>query len=358
MKNKKKLIGIIAGSVLLLAVIIVGIILSGSKSRELKKQISLGQQYLSELNYEQAVATFYQAIEMDPYNVDAYIGIADAYLGMEAYEQAKTILEEGIRLFTENRKTEGLSILQGKLDEVQGIIDEILAEEARLKAEEEARQKAEEEKRLAEEEAPKVKLKPLLACLDDLWGKNWLEWTPEAYIATFELTHYSEGINDTDGLVVKLYRENRFSSSERIAECMGESWTLGRQYLISGDQYPESYGRIDCLSISPDRTTYIKSLKNEDFQIFQDTLYDFAKQNGLDSIQGMLEYLKVSKEEIEGTEEFRLATDLGDVMVEVYGGDNYEVVLLHISDSSFTGYILLSELVGETNLVFNLELEE
>ena len=84
MKDKKKLIGIILGIIIVLAVI-VGIITINKKTapaRELSKALDLGNKYLSELNYEEAVIAFNRVIEVDPMNVEAYVGAADAYMGL------------------------------------------------------------------------------------------------------------------------------------------------------------------------------------------------------------------------------------------------------------------------------------
>lgn len=56
--------------------------------------LSVGQQYLNELNYEGAVAAFTRAIEIDPTNREARIGLAEAYAGTEQYDFAQQVLED------------------------------------------------------------------------------------------------------------------------------------------------------------------------------------------------------------------------------------------------------------------------
>ena len=85
MKENKKQIGIILGIISVVIAIIAGIIVINKKtapSRELSKALDLGNKFLTELNYEEAVIAFNRAIEIDPMNVDAYVGIADAYIGL------------------------------------------------------------------------------------------------------------------------------------------------------------------------------------------------------------------------------------------------------------------------------------
>lgn len=190
MKDKKKRTGILLGAVVLLGVVIVAIILSGSKSRELKKKLDLGQQYLSELNYEQAVIAFKQILEENPYQTEAYLGLAQAYAGMEDYEQARLVLEEGIRLLTESGKGD-VNALQTKLDEVLAKLDELAKEKKEISTEE-AEAEAQAEAESPEEEADVIKLQPLVAGLDDVWGKSWLDWTVEDYVSTFGLQEGSD----------------------------------------------------------------------------------------------------------------------------------------------------------------------
>lgn len=60
-----------------------------STAKRVQEQLDLGQRYLTELNYKEAVLAFTQVIEIDPKNISAYIGRAQAYKGAEQYEEAK-----------------------------------------------------------------------------------------------------------------------------------------------------------------------------------------------------------------------------------------------------------------------------
>ena len=51
--------------------------------------MELGQKYLTETNYTEAVASFTEAIELDPENIPAYMGRAEAYIGLKQYDDAK-----------------------------------------------------------------------------------------------------------------------------------------------------------------------------------------------------------------------------------------------------------------------------
>lgn len=66
---------------------------------------------------------------------------------------------------------------------------------------------------------PYVEVEPILDLLDDVWGKNWLEWTPEDFIKEFDVVIPSEENNWTSppGVGVKhatIDSEESFSINE------------------------------------------------------------------------------------------------------------------------------------------------
>ncbi|MCR5092784.1 MAG: tetratricopeptide repeat protein [Lachnospiraceae bacterium] len=94
---------------------------SGSSAKRLKEQLSLGNRYLNELNYEEAIAAFSAAIEIDPKSEQAYVGLVKAYGGMNDYESAYDVVQQGLTAVensTELRKFENsLSDLLGYKDD-------------------------------------------------------------------------------------------------------------------------------------------------------------------------------------------------------------------------------------------------
>lgn len=95
--NKKTWI-IIGVVVILLAVLGVGgFVLSRSSVDRGGDMLQLGQRYLDELNYEQAVVCYTAYLEIDPKSVKAYLGLAEAYIGLGQYESAINVLNEGIK---------------------------------------------------------------------------------------------------------------------------------------------------------------------------------------------------------------------------------------------------------------------
>ncbi len=60
-----------------------------------QEQYDLGVRYLSEGNYEEAIIAFSAAIEIDPKRPEAYIGLADACIGVGDYAKASEAIAQG-----------------------------------------------------------------------------------------------------------------------------------------------------------------------------------------------------------------------------------------------------------------------
>lgn len=101
LKGKKKGKWIIL-AIVLVALVAIGIIcfitLGNTPEKRFRKQMDLGNKYLEEMEYEKAVAAFEAAIEIDPNNADAYVGLAKAYLGLGDLEKARKAFKKAIKL--------------------------------------------------------------------------------------------------------------------------------------------------------------------------------------------------------------------------------------------------------------------
>ena len=73
---------------LLMLVVFAVLTACGSKAATAADKIELGQKYLTELNYTEAVASFTEAIKLDPDNIQAYMGRAEAYMALGEYDKA------------------------------------------------------------------------------------------------------------------------------------------------------------------------------------------------------------------------------------------------------------------------------
>lgn len=99
MKKKKTSMIVAAVLILLIAAAAVLTVAKTVKADSLRKafaeQMSLGERYLLEQNYEEAVIAFQMAIEIDPKNADSYLKLSEAYAGVGDYENAVSALEKG-----------------------------------------------------------------------------------------------------------------------------------------------------------------------------------------------------------------------------------------------------------------------
>ena len=105
--SRKKKIMLAVGIVVFLAVVcgfVAGMAIGGNREGNAQEQLSLGERYLAEMDYERAVAAFEMAIELEPRNIDAYIGLARAYdglgdtdLALETLETAREKIQELVR---------------------------------------------------------------------------------------------------------------------------------------------------------------------------------------------------------------------------------------------------------------------
>ena len=123
LSNKRKVLVILVAVVM--STIIGNIVFSNSPTQRLKKQLDLGQKYLNELEYEQAVAAFKQALLIDPENgdvlvllVDSYIEWIDACTATGDYDTARMLAEE-LREYNENKYSETVKKIDAAEEEYQ-----------------------------------------------------------------------------------------------------------------------------------------------------------------------------------------------------------------------------------------------
>ena len=92
----KKLVAIIIVITISLSLVSCG----SAKQSEMSWQdyLDLGQKYLLDGDYEQAIVAFEKAIEIEPNNVEAYIGLASAYIAIGDTENAVAVLKEALQI--------------------------------------------------------------------------------------------------------------------------------------------------------------------------------------------------------------------------------------------------------------------
>lgn len=59
-------------------------------------QLTLGERYLTRLDYEKAISAYKKVISKDSKNVEAYLGLSSVYIGLESLDKAEEVLQRGI----------------------------------------------------------------------------------------------------------------------------------------------------------------------------------------------------------------------------------------------------------------------
>ncbi len=115
--KKKVMVGILV--VLFVALAVVAVLLIGKqrKASEYQEQISLGDQYLAELDYENAEICYEKAIEIDKKRASAYVNLSMVYISQNRYEEAREILEEARETVSGQK---GLELIQRQQETVEG----------------------------------------------------------------------------------------------------------------------------------------------------------------------------------------------------------------------------------------------
>ena len=103
---------------LIIAVAVTGVRVYGSPKAKSDRQLSLGNKYLEELDYDRAIAAYRAAIEIDPKNAAAYKALADIYVEMNDIENAVAVLEEGIDATGDEELKKMLSELKNPISDV------------------------------------------------------------------------------------------------------------------------------------------------------------------------------------------------------------------------------------------------
>ena len=129
--QKKKTVIAVAAVIVISAIVFVLIAGGNSSAKRIAELLDLGNKYLTEQDYEEAVAAFQEAIEIEPKCEEAYLGLADVYIAMDDYESAIDILQQGIE--------------QTGSEELAAYLEEIKEDYARIQEEAAAREREEAE---------------------------------------------------------------------------------------------------------------------------------------------------------------------------------------------------------------------
>lgn len=103
--KSKLFISVILSVAVIAAVAIVKVNVEHSGDN-VQTQLDLGKRYVSELDYENAIIAYEDALKLDPYCLDAYLGLSDVYLALgdtdkaiEIMQQAKEMMPESVEIY-------------------------------------------------------------------------------------------------------------------------------------------------------------------------------------------------------------------------------------------------------------------
>ena len=96
--NKKKIVGISIISAIIVMLSSIFIYANVVKPQKYSNYLDLGNKYLLEENYEEAILAFEKAIKIDEKSTEARVGVAKAYIGINDVDNAVLYLEQAQNL--------------------------------------------------------------------------------------------------------------------------------------------------------------------------------------------------------------------------------------------------------------------
>lgn len=113
---KKHIVWIVLAVSVLAAAVVLFLVFNKDKGKTQtvpQSDLNLGDKYLSELNYENAIAKYEDALNIEPNNIEAYMGLARAYEYMGDKDKQKETLEKAYEI-SQN------PVIKAKLDALSG----------------------------------------------------------------------------------------------------------------------------------------------------------------------------------------------------------------------------------------------
>ena len=187
MRNKAK--SLIKHKIFYVVLLVLTLVLGAGCQKKMTVQdyLDLGDKYLTEANYEEAIVAFTKAIEVEPKALKAYEGLANAYIKTENYEKAQETIQSGISVY------EGL-VEDEKTDEFKLIYEELLKLEEKIKQYLDAENSSDVEKNesetLAETDTTDAEKERLIAETKEKYGSILEQVLAEIRSQDPTYTHY------------------------------------------------------------------------------------------------------------------------------------------------------------------------
>lgn len=316
-----------------IAIIAIFVFVISGPSRKLRTLIGDGQRYLSELNYEQAIAAYEEAISIAPRKIDGYTGLSDVYIAMANECESAGDIETAISYYEEALAVIGRAVsniddfignetLLSYKDTIEAAISRLNGGEGGSMQEADSSGMADEAGEVQESEAgeqtddgrPYIELSELISCIS-ISGKVWYEY-PSIYemeAVYADRAEYYEQDNtyhydsDENHVFWSEQSENGnpcLTFTQQTSGCVDISAEQGGYYEISsyywtGDGIP-----------SADITG----------------LYDYMNLHGLTDCDELLTHLGMDVDRLKQGEVLYYGCEFGNIYVSVVWEDEYSIV--------------------------------
>lgn len=122
-KATGKVVAIIVIAVVLIAATVAGFLvirnIRAKRAEEVRKMLKKADKYVDEMDFDEAISLYQEVLEMDKKNLNAYLGLANAYIGTRDYYSALDILHTAL----ENVNKEDVDDVEDLLEEVEDVVD-------------------------------------------------------------------------------------------------------------------------------------------------------------------------------------------------------------------------------------------
>lgn len=130
MTKKQKITIVAIAFVAVIGVIVtLFVLLTTGKDNSYTEHLKLAEQYIDDLQYEQAIAELRAAIDIEPDRAEAYIRLADVYMEMGDTDSAIAVLEEGYRITGDEEISEILEMLKNRNEQAEDYSDGVTESE-------------------------------------------------------------------------------------------------------------------------------------------------------------------------------------------------------------------------------------
>ena len=216
-----------------------------------QEQYDLGIRYLSEGNYEEAIIAFTAAIEIDPKQVDAYIGLADVYAATGTYDKALEVLENGYAKTGSNLIAEKLTELKESQDAPDDVTEPEIPAEVPVERVPEPTP--------SQPEQPEVPVVPNEELLEEVTEENTADVGSELVYITRD-----SGLGSYQNELT-LYPDGRFHLYVNLFAGMGDAYGT---YSVAGDSYTFYVEERNYIGYTGDDILEFKMTKSEDTLIY------------------------------------------------------------------------------------------